>query len=64
MKGIGTSRDVYLRLAIATRNVVLALHPAPLEVEKRLNRLQETDDSDDERVQGRAELVESVPRIE
>ena len=63
LKGVGMGSNAHLGLAIATCDDVFAFYLAPLEVEKRLNRLEETEDVGEDRVQRRTKLVESVCRI-
>jgi hypothetical protein len=63
LKGVGMSNNVHLGLAIATCDAVFAFYLAPLEVEKRPNRLEETEDVGEDRVQRGAKLDESVYRI-
>lgn len=63
LKGVGMGRNVHLGLAIATCDAVFPFYLAPLEVEKRLNRLKETENIGEGRVQRRSKLVESICRI-
>jgi hypothetical protein len=63
LKSTGTSRDIHLRLTIATSYVVSALNLGPLEVKKGLNGFEETDDAEEERVQRVQRRTKLIQRV-